>query len=246
MMTVPTNPDSSAKVFQLVGDVFRISSTLFGFAGDCVQKLAQGQQLSTTEEKHLLELKTLLSSTDIEEKGEKRKRKRQEKDPLAPKRPATAFLLYFTKNRDRIRNEHSSASNLELGSIAGKEWKEMNSSIREKYLNEAKGMKEEYLRQLEAYKKTKSTDNVELPIRPTSPAAKLAKELIIDTDYTSRVISLPSSQTSEKPTPSSPHKKSSHHHKSDEERRREKKEKKKKKKKEKKAREHEHPEKHQV
>ena len=103
---IPTSLDTSTKVFQLVGDVFRVSSSLFGFAGDCVQKLAQGQQLSITEEKRLLELKTLLSSTDIEEKGEKRKRKRQDKDPLAPKRPATAFLLYFTKNRDRIRNGH--------------------------------------------------------------------------------------------------------------------------------------------
>ena len=141
----------------------------------------------------------------------------------------------------------SSATNLELGSIAGKEWKEMNQSIRDKYMNEAKGMKEEYLRQLEAYKKTKGISEVEIPLLPTPPAEKLAKELIIDTEYVSKVTSLPSSQTSEKQPQLSPHKKTSHSHESDEERRRKKKEKKKKKKeKEKKAREHELKEKRQT
>jgi hypothetical protein len=231
---MPDTPSSnSIKTMQLISDIYQINGTLFSYASQCIQRLCKGEVLPAIDEQRLLAIKSALMDDHREEKPEKKKRKRVDKDPDAPKRPLTAFFYYFTQHRDRIRKEHPEVSNNELGSIAGKEWKELDAKAREKYKAEAKRMREDYLQQLETYKKAKVDEPI--PLIPSSPPpiSKFQKETIL-----SEVRSTPTSpQIQEKS--SSPINKGEYRHKPDEERRKEKKKKKEKKgKKEKKEKKH--------
>ena len=55
----------------------------------------------------------------------KRKSKKGNKDPNAPKRPQSAYFLWLNENRDRIREENPGISITEVSKIAGELWKEV-------------------------------------------------------------------------------------------------------------------------
>jgi len=189
--------DQSIRAIQIIGDIYQVSGILFSFASECIQKLTKGEALSETEEQRLLVFKNALTSSNIEEKVDKRKLKRPKKDPQAPKRPISAFLIYYVQNRDRIRNENQQVTNPELGSVAGKEWKEMDSKAREKYTDEAKKMHDNYLCQLEAYKKTKAVNSMALPVKPIIPIEETQKENITNDNNALKSVSTVLSQSYE-------------------------------------------------
>lgn len=102
----------------------------------------------------------------IKDKG-KRKRK-QKKDPNAPKRPMNAFMFYVKDARDDIKTEANVTNVGDIGRIAGERWRKMNdrqkavsiiyyniichSNVNQKYVHAAKKDRERYDRQLCVYK----------------------------------------------------------------------------------------------
>lgn len=53
-------------------------------------------------------------------------RAKKTKDPNAPKRPASAFLLYSIKRRPDIKSQHPDWTVTEISKHLGTEWKELS------------------------------------------------------------------------------------------------------------------------
>lgn len=56
------------------------------------------------------------------------KRKRKLKDPNAPKRPPSSYILYQNEIRQQIKKEHPEMTNSELLAFISKQWAEMDES----------------------------------------------------------------------------------------------------------------------
>lgn len=62
---------------------------------------------------------------DEEVEGGKRKRKTKPKDPNAPKRPPSSYLLFQNEVRQELKQKHPTISNNELLAKIAKAWSEM-------------------------------------------------------------------------------------------------------------------------
>lgn len=58
-------------------------------------------------------------------KASKGKKQKAEKDPNAPKKPLSAFMLYTNNRRPEIMKKSSGLKITEVSSMIGKEWKEL-------------------------------------------------------------------------------------------------------------------------
>lgn len=63
------------------------------------------------------------------------KRHRTRKDPNAPKRGASAFLLFANANRTALRDAHPDKHNVEISKMLGAIWKSCDESTRKPYLD---------------------------------------------------------------------------------------------------------------
>jgi hypothetical protein len=59
-------------------------------------------------------------------KKEKKKRVKKEKDPDAPKRPLTAFFLFSTNARERVKEDLINPSPVEVNNEILRRWNEMD------------------------------------------------------------------------------------------------------------------------
>jgi len=59
--------------------------------------------------------------------------KKAAKDPNAPKRPASAYILFVKDQREVLLQEHPNAKQTELMKLAGAAWKELDASEKAKY-----------------------------------------------------------------------------------------------------------------
>jgi hypothetical protein len=60
------------------------------------------------------------------DEDEPAKRTRKPKDPNAPKRPASSYILYQNEIRKELREKHPGVTNSELLNIIAKQWAEMS------------------------------------------------------------------------------------------------------------------------
>ena len=74
------------------------------------------------------------------------KRKRKLKDPNAPKRPPSSYILYQNEIRQQIKKEHPEMTNSELLAFISKQWAEMDESEKARYNNMCAAAKESYTR----------------------------------------------------------------------------------------------------
>lgn len=58
-------------------------------------------------------------------KTSKGKKAKAEKDPNAPKKPLTAFMLYTNNRRPEIKKKFSDLKITEISTMIGKEWKDL-------------------------------------------------------------------------------------------------------------------------
>ena len=65
-------------------------------------------------------------------------------DPEAPKRPMSAFLAFSNKRRKSLKRQYPCATNADLSKMLAKTWREAPEVIREKYLNEAAALSDQY------------------------------------------------------------------------------------------------------
>ncbi|KAF7828162.1 high mobility group B protein 6-like [Senna tora] len=88
------------------------------------------------------------------------KKNKKEKDPLKPKHPVSAFILYTNDRRAAILAENKTI--LEVSKITGEEWKNMTEEQKRPYEEIAKKNKEKYVQEMEAYKQKKDEESANL------------------------------------------------------------------------------------
>ncbi|AEE84808.1 HMG (high mobility group) box protein [Arabidopsis thaliana] len=91
-----------------------------------------------------------------EAEQDNKKKNKKEKDPLKPKHPVSAFLVYANERRAALREENKSV--VEVAKITGEEWKNLSDKKKAPYEKVAKKNKETYLQAMEEYKRTKEEE----------------------------------------------------------------------------------------
>ncbi|MFH4974322.1 hypothetical protein AB6A40_001031 [Gnathostoma spinigerum] len=116
------------------------------------------------------------------------KKDRKKKDPNAPKKPQSAYFLWFGENRSNIRKEGDSIT--ETARRAGKLWKEIDNETLQEYEKKAAEDKERYNREMKEYlangggASTSSTSPKKMKTNsPTkSPSKAKSREYVSDSD----------------------------------------------------------------
>ncbi|KAM6495505.1 hypothetical protein JOM56_008211 [Amanita muscaria] len=89
---------------------------------------------------------------DATEEGEgPKRRKRKPKDPNAPKRPASSYILFQNEVRKELKASHPQMSNQELLSLIARQWQEMSEEDKAVYHQAMASAKERYSLDKKAY-----------------------------------------------------------------------------------------------
>uniref|UniRef100_A0A1J3I9J5 High mobility group B protein 6 n=2 Tax=Noccaea caerulescens TaxID=107243 RepID=A0A1J3I9J5_NOCCA len=91
-----------------------------------------------------------------ESEQDNNKKNKKHKDPLKPKHPISAFLVYANDRRAALREENKSV--VEIAKMTGEEWKSLSDKQKAPYEEVAKKNKETYLQAMEVYKRTKEEE----------------------------------------------------------------------------------------
>lgn len=116
-------------------------------------------------------------------KGKKSKKsavtpKKAQKDPNAPKRPMSAYMMFVKTNRSRIVEENPGLKPPQVLSKAGEEWKELTSEDKVQYDAMNAKDKKRYAKEMEGYVppkgmtaggKRKKEKDPNAPKRPSTP-----------------------------------------------------------------------------
>merc|ERR1719187_1656838 len=81
----------------------------------------------------------------------KQAKKKFKKDPNAPKRPLSGYMLFVNAVRPQVVKENPEFSVTEVLSAIGKMWADVGASDKEKYNNKAAKLKKAYEKELEKY-----------------------------------------------------------------------------------------------
>ncbi|KAF8077435.1 hypothetical protein N665_1036s0010 [Sinapis alba] len=84
------------------------------------------------------------------------KKTKKVKDPLKPKQPISAYLIYANERRTALREENKNV--IEVAKLTGEEWKNLSEEQKAPYDKMAKKNKEIYLQEMEGYKRTKEEE----------------------------------------------------------------------------------------
>ncbi|TWW74607.1 high mobility group-T protein-like [Takifugu flavidus] len=84
------------------------------------------------------------------------KKKKKFKDPNAPKRPPSAFFIFCSEFRPKVKGEHPGLTIGEVAKKLGELWNNTNSEDKQPYEKKASKLKEKYEKDVAAYRqKTK-------------------------------------------------------------------------------------------
>lgn len=104
--------------------------------------------------------------------------KKAAKDPNAPKRPQSAYILFVKEARPQLIADNPGAKQTELMSLAGKAWKELDADDKQKFEALNKKDKKRYEREMQDYTppkgmtaggKRKKEKDPNAPKRPSTP-----------------------------------------------------------------------------
>ena len=84
-----------------------------------------------------------------------KKAKKARKDPNAPKKPMSSFMLYYNQARDKIRAEHPDSKMGQLSKIAGQQWHSMTEEQKTPYKEQQQELKDKYVVEVKAYNEGK-------------------------------------------------------------------------------------------
>lgn len=122
------------------------------------------------------------------------KKVKKEKDPNAPKRPLNAYFLFQRDYRLKLKASHPEASFAEVQQLMNEAWDKMPFEEKTRYENVAKGLYEEYNKELRKYKGQSSANelktetassNTPNPIEPQvieTKAAELPIAITVSSD----------------------------------------------------------------
>eukprot|EP00124_Ichthyophonus_hoferi_P004529 Ihof_evm6s511 gene=Ihof_evmTU6s511 len=96
--------------------------------------------------------KEATSASDPYEKKKTVRKEKKEKDPNAPKKPLTAYILFCNDQRPQIRLDHPDMKIPEIGSKLGGMWKALTEEQKIKFTALAEQDKKRYVKDMEKYK----------------------------------------------------------------------------------------------
>lgn len=105
-------------------------------------------------------LKTVDAKGTHHSEAKKKKKVTKLKDPLAPKKPKSAFMLFSDDMRPTIKEELGNLPVPEMGKELGRRWSEVQEDVKAKYIEVNAALKVEYEKELANY--TPSKDFLEL------------------------------------------------------------------------------------
>ena len=82
--------------------------------------------------------------------------KKRKKDPNAPKQPLSAYFLFQTEIRDKIKSELQNPSIYDVAKEVGKQWSNMAPEVKQRYQQMAEMNRRRYDQEMAAYLKGKS------------------------------------------------------------------------------------------
>ena len=115
-------------------------------------------------------------------------KKKAKKDPNAPKKSLTSFIIFSSDKRKEIVNANPGMSIGDVAKQLGALWKEISTSEKEKYEKLAQKDKDRYEREMAEYKKNgaaapSSKSKPESDSKPeTKPENKFKSEDVIESD----------------------------------------------------------------
>ncbi|KAJ3288646.1 Non-histone chromosomal protein 6 [Borealophlyctis nickersoniae] len=86
--------------------------------------------------------------------SDSKRKTRAKKDPNAPKKPLSGFIIFSNENRQRIKEENPSAEFRDMGRLLGAAWKELSDAEKEVYNKKKEEDKKRYEREVAAYQKS--------------------------------------------------------------------------------------------
>ncbi|KAF2541642.1 hypothetical protein F2Q68_00029968 [Brassica cretica] len=118
----------------------------------------EAMKLLDDEQKQKTAMDLLDQYLQFVQEGEQdiKKKSKKEKDPLKPKHPISAFLVYANERRAALREENKNV--VEVAKMTGEEWKKFSDKEKAPYEEVAKKNKETYLQAMEEYKRTKEEE----------------------------------------------------------------------------------------
>merc|ERR1712039_961511 len=104
------------------------------------------------------EVKTL-GKRERQSKKDGRSSKKAKKDKEAPKRPMSAYFLWTQENREAVMKKHKiEKAGPEFTRKAAEDWKTVSEAVKKEYEKKAAAAKEQYQKDLEAYKAKKAAE----------------------------------------------------------------------------------------
>ena len=126
-----------------------------------------------------LKRKDMPESDDSDDDTKKKKKKRTKKDKNAPKRPASAYMLWLNSNREKIKAEFPGIKMTDIAKKGGEQWKTVSQEDKAKFEAQALKLKEKYTHEMDAYRslnpKKSSSAAKKSASSSKAPAKKAAK-----------------------------------------------------------------------
>lgn len=91
------------------------------------------------------------------------KSKKAKKDPLAPKKGLSPFMIFNKENREKIKTTNPEASFGDIGKLIGVAWKALNEKQKAVYTQKAEVDKERYVTESAAYTEVEAVTATETP-----------------------------------------------------------------------------------
>ena len=87
----------------------------------------------------------------IPKESSTKSKNKKEKDPAAPKRPKSSYIIFCGAKRDEIKKKNPNMKATEITSKLGELWKTLNDKQKQKYIDEANKEKEKYQEEMNDY-----------------------------------------------------------------------------------------------
>jgi hypothetical protein len=89
------------------------------------------------------------------------KKSPKKKDPNAPKRALSAFMLFSQEKRSQIKTDNPDATFGQIGKLLGDAWKSASESEKAPFLAKAEKEKEKYAEAMKKYKNSNAEEEEE-------------------------------------------------------------------------------------
>lgn len=126
----------------------------------------ESKKLMYLEDSKDAERKSIFMNTVAFELPVSNSKSKKSKDPNAPKKGMSAFMIFSNDHRNKVRDANPSLSFGEIGRKVGEAWKALSDKDKQVYVKKAEDDKKRYESELQTYTEA----NTEVPTSVAAPA----------------------------------------------------------------------------